>query len=274
MEGLEGPLLTIITASTPLLLAALGELVTERSGVLNLGIEGMMAVGAVCGFAAGYVTGEPIVGMLAAILAGMAMAALFGVVTLIFVANQVASGLALTLFGLGLSALIGNAFVGIPGLGVPAYPHPGPLRYPARRSAGLRSRPADLCRHRHRHRRVVVPVPDAGRADPARGRRQPRLGPCARLWRRADPVPGGAVRRRLRRAGGRLPVARLHAAMDRQHDRRARLDRAGPCRLRGMAAGAASCSARCSSARSATSLSTFRPATSPFPRNSCRCCRI
>ncbi len=119
MEGLEGPLLTIITASTPLLLAALGELVTERSGVLNLGIEGMMAVGAVCGFAAGYVTGEPIVGMLAAILAGMAMAALFAVVTLIFVANQVASGLALTLFGLGLSALIGNAFVGIPGLGVP-----------------------------------------------------------------------------------------------------------------------------------------------------------
>ena len=69
MEGLEGPLLTIITASTPLLLAALGELVSERSGVLNLGIEGMMAVGAVCGFAAGYLTGEPIAGMLAAILA-------------------------------------------------------------------------------------------------------------------------------------------------------------------------------------------------------------
>jgi general nucleoside transport system permease protein len=118
MEGLEGPLLTIITASTPLLLAALGELVAERSGVLNLGIEGMMAVGAVCGFAAGYVTGEPVAGILAAIAAGMVMAAIFAVVTLIFVANQVASGLALTLFGLGLSALIGDAFVGVPGLGV------------------------------------------------------------------------------------------------------------------------------------------------------------
>lgn len=119
MEILEGFLLTIITAATPLVFVAIGELVSERSGVLNLGVEGMMAVGAVCGFAAGYLTGEPILGIVAAILAGMVMAALFAVVTLVFVANQVASGLALTLFGLGLSALIGNAFVGIPGLGIP-----------------------------------------------------------------------------------------------------------------------------------------------------------
>lgn len=125
MEGLEGPLLTIITASTPLLLAALGELVAERSGVLNLGVEGMMAVGAVCGFAAAALTGTPIAGVAAAILAGMVMAALFGVVTLVFVANQVASGLALTLFGLGLSALIGDAFVGVPGLGIPSLHIPG-----------------------------------------------------------------------------------------------------------------------------------------------------
>ncbi len=103
MEGLEGPLLTIITASTPLLLAALGELVTERSGVLNLGVEGMMAVGAVCGFAAGNLTGEPMLGVLFAIFGGMVIAFLFGVLTLGLVTNQVASGLALTLFGLGLS---------------------------------------------------------------------------------------------------------------------------------------------------------------------------
>ena len=119
MGMLEGILLTIVTAATPLLFAAIGELVTERSGVLNLGVEGMMAGGAVCGFAAAYLTGNPIVGILAAAAAGAVMASLFAVVTLVFVANQVASGLALTLFGLGLSALIGDSFVGIPGLGLP-----------------------------------------------------------------------------------------------------------------------------------------------------------
>ena len=117
---IEGPLLTIITASTPLLLAALGELVTERSGVLNLGVEGMMAVGAVCGFAVAYTTGSATRGVFAAILAGMVVASLFALLTLVFVSNQVAAGLALTLFGLGLSALIGDAYVGIPGIGLPA----------------------------------------------------------------------------------------------------------------------------------------------------------
>ena len=129
MEGLEGPLLTIITASTPLLFAALGELVSERSGVLNLGVEGMMAVGAVVGFIAGNASGVPIVGVLAAILAGMAMASLFALVTLVFVANQVASGLALTLFGLGLSALIGDRYVSVPGLGVPRSTFPASDRH-------------------------------------------------------------------------------------------------------------------------------------------------
>jgi simple sugar transport system permease protein len=119
MNGIEGPLLTILTASTPLLIAAQGELVTERSGVLNLGVEGMMAVGAACGFAAAHITGLPVVGVLAAIVAGALMAGLFGLVTLVFVANQVASGLALTLFGLGLSALIGGSYVGIPGAIIP-----------------------------------------------------------------------------------------------------------------------------------------------------------
>ena len=122
---IQGLVLTIVTAAMPLLFASLGELVTERSGVLNLGVEGMMAVGAVTGFIAGYGTGIPMLGVVAAILAGMAMAALFGVVTLIFVANQVASGLALTLFGLGLSALIGDRFVSVPGLGVNRIAIPG-----------------------------------------------------------------------------------------------------------------------------------------------------
>jgi simple sugar transport system permease protein len=115
---LEGILLTIITAATPLLIASLGELVAERSGVLNLGVEGMMAVGAVCGFAVALETGYPALGVLASIVAGAMTAALFALVTLVFVANQVASGLALTLFGLGLSGLIGAAYVGTPGLGL------------------------------------------------------------------------------------------------------------------------------------------------------------
>jgi len=122
---LEGILLTVITAATPLIFAAIGELVAERSGVLNLGVEGMMAMGAVAGFAAAHVTGNPMIGVLAAIVAGMLMAALFGIVTLVFVANQVASGLALTLFGLGLSGLMGDAFVGQPGVSVPNLYIPG-----------------------------------------------------------------------------------------------------------------------------------------------------
>ena len=108
-------LLTIITASTPLLLASIGELVVERSGVLNLGVEGMMAVGAVCGFGTALMTGSPVLGALAAVAGGVAMSLLFGFLTLTMISNQVATGLALTLLGLGLSGLIGENFVGEPG---------------------------------------------------------------------------------------------------------------------------------------------------------------
>ncbi|HVY18570.1 MAG TPA: ABC transporter permease [Bauldia sp.] len=127
METAEitGILLSIVTASMPLLLAAMGELVTERSGVLNLGVEGMMVVGAVVGFVAGHLSGVPAVGLIAAILAGMAMASVFAVATLIFVTNQVASGLALTIMGLGLAALIGDRFVSVPGLGLSRIAIPG-----------------------------------------------------------------------------------------------------------------------------------------------------
>jgi general nucleoside transport system permease protein len=116
MNELLSIVLTIVTASTPLLLAAIGELVVERSGVLNLGVEGMMAVGAVCGFGAALTTGSPLIGIFAAIAAGMILSLLFGVLTLTLVSNQVATGLALTLLGLGVSGLIGESFVGQPGL--------------------------------------------------------------------------------------------------------------------------------------------------------------
>ncbi|MDD2842331.1 MAG: ABC transporter permease [Tolumonas sp.] len=109
-------LLQILTAAiktgTPLLLVALGEMVCEKSGVLNLGQEGMMLMGAVCGFIAAFSTGSLFLGVLAAMLAGMLMSLLFGVISMHLRANQVATGLALTIFGTGLSAFIGSAYVG------------------------------------------------------------------------------------------------------------------------------------------------------------------
>jgi ABC-type uncharacterized transport system permease subunit len=112
MGLLEAIILSVIAASTPLLLAAAGELVAERAGVLNLGLEGMMIMGAACGFAGAYFTGSVIVGVVAGALAGAVMAALFAGLTLGLAVNQVAAGLALTIFGIGLSGLIGAGFVG------------------------------------------------------------------------------------------------------------------------------------------------------------------
>src|SRR5579862_3730205 len=109
---LEAILLSVIAASTPLLLAASGELVVERSGVLNLGVEGMMIVGAACGFAGAYLSGSIAIGALCGIAAGVALSMIFGVLTLGLAVNQVATGLALTIFGIGLSGLIGAKFVG------------------------------------------------------------------------------------------------------------------------------------------------------------------
>jgi general nucleoside transport system permease protein len=108
----ENFILTVVTASTPLLLASSGELVVERSGVLNLGIEGMMIVGAACGFAGAWMSGSILVGALCGIVAGAVLSAIFGVLTLGLAVNQVATGLALTIFGVGLSGLIGASFVG------------------------------------------------------------------------------------------------------------------------------------------------------------------
>ena len=113
---LEAILLTVITAATPLVIASLGELVTERAGVLNLGVEGMMIMGAVAAFAVTQATGSPYIGVAAGIIAGGLFSLLFGVLTLTLVANQVATGLALTILGLGLSGQIGESFVGQPGI--------------------------------------------------------------------------------------------------------------------------------------------------------------
>ena len=104
---------SLMVASTPILLAAIGELVAEKAGVLNLGVEGMMIIGAICGFAAAVVTGSPMIGFLCAALGGAALSLIFAVLTQYFLSNQVATGLALTLFGLGLSAMLGQSYIGI-----------------------------------------------------------------------------------------------------------------------------------------------------------------
>ena len=104
---------SLMVAATPILLAAIGELVVERAGVLNLGVEGMMITGAVCGFIIAHYTGSPYLGFIGAALGGAALSALFAVLVLVLLTNQVVTGLALTLFGLGLSALLGQGYNGI-----------------------------------------------------------------------------------------------------------------------------------------------------------------
>ena len=97
-------------AGTPLLLAALGELVSEKSGVLNLGVEGMMLMGAAVGFAVAAESGNFLLATLCGMAAGAALALVFGFLALTCRANQVAAGLALTIFGIGASALIGAGY--------------------------------------------------------------------------------------------------------------------------------------------------------------------
>lgn len=114
LDLLTNILFAMVRCGTPLLLVALGELVCEKSGVLNLGQEGMMLFGAVVGFIAAIGTGSLWLGVLAAMAAGVLLAALFALVALGCNANQVATGLALTIFGIGLSSFVGAAWVGKP----------------------------------------------------------------------------------------------------------------------------------------------------------------
>ena len=178
----------MIAASTPLLLAAAGELVVERSGVLNLGVEGMMIVGAACGFAGAYLTGfdrgRRALRHLRRRGAGARSSASL---TLGLAVNQVATGLALTILGVGLSGLIGAGFVGerivpAPHLTLPVLTD---LPFVGRILFG-----EDAFVYLSIALIVgiwLVPLPHAGRPGPARRRRQPCLGACARLSGAADP---------------------------------------------------------------------------------------
>ncbi|MCF7891291.1 ABC transporter permease [Candidatus Bipolaricaulota bacterium] len=113
-EWVVGTLSRTLAYGTPLLLATLGEIYSERSGVLNLGVEGMMILGAVSAFATAFITGNPWLGMLVAGIAGALASLIHGFVSITLRANQVVSGLALTMLGLGLSGLFGKGFEGKP----------------------------------------------------------------------------------------------------------------------------------------------------------------
>ena len=114
-----------VVAGTPLLIVGLGLLVNERSGVLNLGAEGMMALGAIAGFAAAHHSGSAWAAVAAGAAAGAGSALIFAFLTLTLMANQVASGLALSIFGVGLSAFVGKAYESVSLRAVPPWPLPG-----------------------------------------------------------------------------------------------------------------------------------------------------
>jgi simple sugar transport system permease protein len=125
MTAVDFILAGMLAAATPILLAALGELVVERSGVLNLGLEGIMALGAALGFITTYTYGSHALGFVAAALGGAAIALLFALVVLGFMANQVAAGLAIGILGMGLSSLFGKSFESLTITGLPKLALPG-----------------------------------------------------------------------------------------------------------------------------------------------------
>ena len=158
MHVLEFVLAAAFSTATPLVFAALGELVAEKSGVLNLSVEGMMALAAAISFMVTTVHGSHFLGFLAGGFVAMLLSAVFAILVLVFIANQVAAGLAVGILGLGLSALLGHAYEGttlVPlaeGVGTLSVSHSGFGFYPV--YAGLRR----VSRVWHWHRSRLVPL--------------------------------------------------------------------------------------------------------------------
>ena len=214
MDLLAQLVVLTLAAGTPLVYAALGELVTEKAGVLNLGVEGMMLVGAVVAFIVAANSKSPWLGLGAGMCAGAALSLIFAVVTLTLQANQVASGLALSLFGVGFSAFVGLDYVSVviepirplaiaglsdlPVIGKILFGH-NPLVYLS--LVSVRGDP-------------VVPVQDACRTDPARRGRIPAIGARDRLPGHPHSLSRRILRRRVRRPGRRVPFDRLQPILD------------------------------------------------------------
>ena len=114
IELIIGILNIVLISTTPLVFAGIGELVTEKSGVLNLGLEGLMLVGAVTGFITLVLTGNYFYSLIFSIISGVILSGIFAFLVLNLMTNQIATGLALTIFGIGLSAMLGKKFSGTP----------------------------------------------------------------------------------------------------------------------------------------------------------------
>ena len=121
IELIIGILNIVLISTTPLVFAGIGELVTEKSGVLNLGLEGLMLMGAVSGFIVLVLTGNYFFSFFASIISGMVLSLIFAFFVLNLLTNQIATGLALTIFGIGLSAMLGKKFSGTPIDGLSPY---------------------------------------------------------------------------------------------------------------------------------------------------------
>ncbi len=121
IELIIGILNIVLISTTPLVFAGIGELVTEKSGVLNLGLEGLMLVGAVSGFITLVLTGNYFYSLLLSIISGVILSGIFAFLVLNLMTNQIATGLALTIFGIGLSAMLGKKFSGTPIEGLSPY---------------------------------------------------------------------------------------------------------------------------------------------------------
>ncbi|MGB9731173.1 MULTISPECIES: ABC transporter permease [Calditerrivibrio] len=103
---------TTIRAGTPILYATIGAIIMEKSGIINLGIEGLMLIGALSGFYFTFITNSLLIGFLAAIMLSAAAGSIHGILTTYLKANQIVSGLALTMFGTGITAMLGKSMVG------------------------------------------------------------------------------------------------------------------------------------------------------------------
>ena len=162
-----------VRAGTPILFVALGELLAERAGVMNLGLEGIMLIGALSGFMVSQLSGEPWIGLLAAALAGLVLSGIHAFLSISLHANQVGSGLALAIFGSGLSSLLGKPFVGLTAQGFTPVAVPWLSDIPLLGRIFFQHDPLGLCGVPPGTRSVGTAILDAPGSQDQGGRRAP-----------------------------------------------------------------------------------------------------